>query len=681
MVSSLLFRSLILVPLLAIGGGGCDQPLDLSDAGSDAGDAGTDAGDAGTDAGDAEVDGDGVVAPARPLQDLGAITEPGGFYDHPYPSDLRLTAEGAPDLTNFYEPTPSSLLAQLRADVARDIRRFSPSAGVYLRFTAPLDPGSLPADVAASLEPSASVYLVDVDPASEGRGERWPAEVTYYAAGGRYYRPDMVVVRPPFGQPLRPATTYAAVVTSAVRSADGQAIERAERLSELLEGPVPEGREAELAVLHPLLSLADEGEVELARVMAATVFTTSDDVGDMRRLRQWVYDELPAPEVRGWERLSEPGSFALYRASFDLTEFLAGEPPYFVPGDGVILFDEERRPIPARVLEVRFTLTVPPGEPPPGGWPTALYAHGAGGSASGFVDDEGTWAAGVGVAMLSIDNPMHGDRNPEGGSFVDYLVDLATTNLVAGRDMYRHGIVDQVQLARLVCGGLEVPAEVSHSGAPIGLSCDELMFVGHSMGSQIGTMVVAVEPLIRSAFISEGGGGAAAGLVLRKANGVDIEALVALVLGIDLEREPLSADHPVVGLVIQTLLDPADPLSYAYGAIREPWDRPVSIVMTEGLEDDQTLPPTIEALAAAFGLPVVEPVAQPSVAHALWGIESMAPPLVDNVILGPEPVTGGLLQFAGQGHYALYREELAQQWYRGWLESAATGQPTIIDVH
>jgi hypothetical protein len=38
-----------------------------------------------------------------------------------------------------------------------------------------------------------------------------------------------------------------------------------------------------------------------------------------------------------------------------------------------------------------------------------------------------------------------------------------------------------------------------------------------------------------------------------------------------------------------------------------------------------------------------------------------------------------VLQFPGHGHYALYENDDAQRWYRGWLESATTGTPTIIE--
>jgi hypothetical protein len=368
---------------------------------------------------------------------------------------------------------------------------------------------------------------------------------------------------------------------------------------------------------------------------------------------------------------------ALYTGRFEMMQLLTGEAPFKTPGQGVLAFDANGDPVPGPLVSLRFALTVPLGTAPVGGWPVATYGHGAGGDYQSFVRSEGVWAAEAGVAMLSMDNPMNGERDPEGGDFEQYLTTLAMSNVAAGRDMYRHGIVDHVQLARLAKNGLQVPATLSHTGAAIDLDASRLQYVGHSMGSQIGAMLIAVEPDLGAAFLSEGGGSAAAALLYRKSGGVDIEGLLAVLLDVDTDDEPLDADHPVVGLLLQTLLDPGDPLSYAYGAIRDPNGAPRSIVMTEGLLDDQTLPVTIESLAAAFGLPIAEPVAQASAAHALWGIDATPLPVSGNVTVGPTPVTGALLQFPDQGHFALYRVPSLQAQLRAWLASVAAGSPVL----
>lgn len=673
--------SLALLALSACNGGGVPR----DDGGSDA-DVGLDAdgldADREADGEDADADTDSDVGgplELRPVYDLESARS-GAFFDAPYPSDARLTTAGAPDLVGFYPPHHTSLIDGFITEIARDIRGFSSSGGIYFRFTSALDPGSLPPDTAASIASDASVYIVDVDPESADSGRRWPAEVTFYEEGGRYYQPNTLVIRPPLGMPLRGGGVYAAVVTTAIRGAEDQSPLREPAFDALLESTAPAEREDEWLALQPLVELLRDRE-ELETLLIGTVFTVGDPLAEMVRARDWILSNTATPVASRWELLAEPNflePFATYRGTFALNEFLSGEPPYREPGEGVIFFDEAGEPLLSRTVDVRFVLTVPAGEPPSGGWPLALYSHGAGGDATSFIEPEAAWAAEVGVAMISMDNPMNGERDPEGGSFVDYLVELAMTNVPAGRDMYRHGILDQLQLLRLVRGDFNVPDAISHSEEAIHFDRSRVQFTSHSMGSQIGTMFVAVEPGIHAAFFSAGGGSASTSFLLRKANDIDIEAVVALLLGVDLEEEPLGLDHPVVGLLIQTLLDPADPLCYAYGAIREAGDAPLSILMTEGLLDDQTTPPTVEALSAAFGLPIVEPMWRESAAHTIWGLDTVTAPLRDNIELADVPVTGGVMQVPEQGHYSLYRDENAQLRFRAWLESAASGTPVIV---
>ena len=58
------------------------------------------------------------VAP-QPLYSLADARRPGGFFEHPYPSDLRRTPKGAPDLAGFPGLDTVPLLEEL-ATVMRD---------------------------------------------------------------------------------------------------------------------------------------------------------------------------------------------------------------------------------------------------------------------------------------------------------------------------------------------------------------------------------------------------------------------------------------------------------------------------------------------------------------------------------------------------------------------------------
>ncbi len=668
-----------------------DDDPDRPDSGApdaDAPDADPDASDDAIDAPDAdEPDADEPDADEPPevpsaLLDLDGIDEPEGFYDFPFPSDLRLRPEGAPDVSNIFRPDDAPLTDLLIDSIHRDNRGFSPLSGIYFRFNAPLDARGLSTDPAASLEAEAAFYVVNVDPGSPTRGERMPVSFHYQAQAGRFWRPSTLVLMPLMGRPLRPGTRYAAVVRRGLMTEGGlEPFEPPAALVAALSDAPPAEASALRENLAPLIDLMGI-EAARAEVLTATVFTTSDPALDMLRLRDWMLENLAPPQVEGWheapEHAQEREGFKVYEGNYEGLEFFSGEPPYRRMGEGVIALDAEGAPASSRPMTFRVTMTVPIGDAPEGGWPLAIYGHGSGGDSRNFILPEGERAAEEGVAMISIDHPMHGVRGEV--DFVTYLVNLALSNPAAGREMYRHAVPDFVQLASAVqAEGFGIPAEASHTGEPIGFDARALPFVGHSQGSQAGALLAGVEVRMGSFFLSAVGGGVATAFLLRKANGLDIERLVALAMGIDLAVEPLGAFHPLLGLLIQPLFDGADPLHYAHLALREPRGgaRAAHLFMTEGLEDDKTIPVTIEALAAAFGLPIIEPVEQPSAIHDLLGIAPQALPLHQNVEVGSEPVTGGLFQFAGQGHSAFYRVPQASVWYQEWLRTSLTGAPTV----
>ncbi|MBT8492089.1 MAG: hypothetical protein KJO07_03430, partial [Deltaproteobacteria bacterium] len=103
--------------------------------------------------------------------DLPAARSDGHFFDHPFPSDLRLTADGSPDVAGYPNPTGSSLLGDL-ITVAGDRRGFTTQSTTYVRF----DGRIAPIDIDLVIMPGdeAVVRLVDIDPESPARGTQYP---------------------------------------------------------------------------------------------------------------------------------------------------------------------------------------------------------------------------------------------------------------------------------------------------------------------------------------------------------------------------------------------------------------------------------------------------------------------------------------------------------------------------
>jgi len=139
--------------------------------------------------------------------------------------------------------------------------------------------------------------------------------------------------------------------------------------------------------------------------------------------------------------------------------------------------------------------------------------------------------------------------------------------------------------------------------------------------------------------------------LLLKTEPVDITALIATVI----RDEPLDEFNPLLALV-QTYLDRADGANYARYILREPraGTQAKNVLMGEGFVDRFTPPPSIEALAVAFGVEVAEPVVAPIEGMALRGIGSRATPIANNV----DGATGVLVQYQevadSDGHFIFF---------------------------
>src|SRR5690606_24939267 len=129
-------------------------------------------------------------------------------------------------------------------------------------------------------------------------------------------------------------------------------------------------------------------------------------------------------------------------------------------------------------------------------------------------------------------------------------------------------VADQLQLLRFI-ELVQIPADISPLMEPIGFATEPLVMMGHSFGAQTLALMLGLVPRIHGAVISEGGGTAAISLVQRKGNGIDIQAALELLLGLDSD-EVLDQNHPVVGLIAQPLLDAADPINVAHRWHKDP---------------------------------------------------------------------------------------------------------------
>ena len=608
-------------------------------------------------------------------------TEP--FFDLPWPNDVRRTASGTVDMSAF--PNPRNVFLQRYLDTMTErLEGFGTNGAVYFRFSHPIDAATLPATPEATVSDGASVFLIDVDPASPDLGSRHPAVLHYQECPTRYWSAHSVAIRPVYGIPLASSRRYAAVVTRGVMTEDGGAYERDADFEALL-GTAGDGTvDAARAVYGDVFDVLEAAGVARTDLLSVTVFTTQDAIGETIGIRDWMVNDYETPTV-------DDASLEVVRESPRLTEitgtygpvpvFQDGEIPFIDVG-GAIDVDADGAPTVHSEYRARFTLTIPTTPMPAEGYPIVLYAHGTGGDHSTFVsNDVGANLARLGFAAMGIDQIHHGERNPTDTDPAILFFNIP--NPLAARDNNRQSALDVVQQARLVPGLTFPTTVVDRGGEAIRFDATHLYFMGHSQGGLNGPIYLAIDDTARGAVLSAASAVITPSL-LEKLEPLEIPAIVKGLLNLPganwqdaYALEGFTVEHPIATL-LQTWLEVSDGSNYAHLIFQAPRDgfAPKSVLMTEGLLDRYAPPASIEALAGSMRVPLVTPAHHPLESLSLLGIGSVSPPVTANVAGGM--ATAGLLQFPDDGHFAIFDNPVAEAQVFGFFESLAAGGPGTI---
>jgi len=598
------------------------------------------------------------------------------FFDSPFPSDLRLK-DGHIDLTGFPNPKEIEMLDTYITMAQEALQGFGTNSPIYVRFTRPLDTSTLPATPEDSMAWNSSVFLVDVDELSPEYGRRIPIIWEFRMTATTYTPSNLLAVAPMWGFTLRPSTKYALVVTDGVRDSEGGRLGIPVELSSVLSWEIPHPKFIEAwSAFSPLrYFLGDMNQ----NVRAATIFTTQDPVDELRRIRNYIYSDLPVGQLVDMTFSTNTANYYLFEGHYTSPNFQKGDPPYMEEG-GQFEFDLNGKPIVQRWENLRFSLVIPTKiSEPANGFPIVTYAHGTGGDYKTYLRSghEGDVLTQKGIAVVGIDQPLHGPRAPEGTS-----VEVASFNFFnpyAGRSNFRQSVIDSFSLMRLIrAGGLTITTGVFPTQTSF--NPDNVSFMGHSHGGLTGAMFLALDPYAKGGVLSGAGGGLSLTIVIRKLP-VDILGLLKSCFVIN--NEEVTTFHPLIGL-IQLISEATDPINYAryyYQDLLTPHSR--SVFMTEGFVDWYTPPVTAEALAIAGGLPLIQPIVQEIPGLAMLGLSILNPPVSGNLSASNgELVTGGIAQYevplSENGHYVIYDVPEATARYADFLSTLAyTGSAQI----
>jgi len=589
----------------------------------------------------------------------------GGFFDAPFPSAARSLPSGSPDYSGFPNPSESGLIDRY-LEVTKGLNGASTVAPITFRFDGPIDESALPTPT-ESLSSDALVLLVDIDRTSPHFGRFLPTQHHWQADSTSHQASNLLSVAPIYGIPLRPGTEYAAVIrTDLAESAVG--------FEEGLLNAEPD------SALQRLREALDALGVPADEVAVATHFRTQDPLTEMAAYAWWTRNNLPLPRLdQELEYTEYDKKFRHFQGSMEVPLWQDGEKPYSTEGGGFIR-DEDGDPQVVSWETAAFSLSIPSdSEMPENGWPVLIYSHGTGGSYNscchaGQALGPARQLAKRGIATFGIAQPLHADRATAGTD--ENLHTFNYLNPESARHNFRQGALDIIYQVALL-------AEHSHSFTfeedAFKLNPDEILFMGHSQGGLTGALAAPFVGDLTRAFVLSGAGGGMSITLTQRKDVVDIEALIKEMLRFESDEE-LTELHPVSGL-IQVLTDITDPLNYArYWVAEAEWfsTAPVPLLLTEGLLDEQTPSRTTEALGAAGGLPVLDPVANISTAHSLLGLTEQALPASGNQTgWDGEPVTVGLAQYAERDHFAVFDSKTAAKLVYDFLASALTDKTTL----
>lgn len=591
------------------------------------------------------------------------------FYALPFPNDIHRNADGTLNLADL--PTNSVITDTVRQLIERDNDGFGLNAAMFTRFSGGLDPASLPTP-AESMTDDAAVYVVNIDADSDEVGTRIPVIASFREDGTRTILGNRLVVRPYPGFPLSEGTRYALVLTNRLRAASGGDVERDGDFSALMGTGGNAAIATARAAYAPLVAWLDApGGDDRDDVVSAAVFTTQHATHIGPALRKGVF-AAPAPVARDVAQTIAVSSYSMFRGLYDAPNFQSGDPPYTASG-GRISIGADGAAVVQRTEAIRFALSVPSGAVPTNGFPICLYQHGTGGDYISFYDD-GTAErlAAEGIAVISMDQVLHGPRDPTSSDPSINFFNLG--NLVAGRDNPLQGAADAWSQLRLV-----KDMQIVDGSRTLKFDASKVSFYGHSQGGLTGPAFIAFEPTLTGAVLS-GTGGTLYLSLLTKTEPVNFPELISVLV----RDDPIDADNPTLALA-QIAVERSDGINYAPFFVRklrtaEGVTTPRHIYQTEGFTDRYSPNAVIEAFAIAVGGDIVQlPDTLELEGVTLRGRGVVSTPITNNM----GNATAVLAQFkqvgSSDGHFVAMDVAAARKQVAKFLGTlAATGQATVV---
>lgn len=545
-----------------------------------------------------------VVDEASTVVRFEPAVSPMPFGAIPWPDDLYRDEAGSVQVRDLPAHDGARDYVDALAVAASELDGFGLTSPVYFFIEGVVDPGSLPWSPEASLEDTASVFLLDVDTNSADAFRRVPVQVSWQADLGA------VVLAPAAGHALFPGRRYAAVLTDRVRDESGAALGASARYATVrdAERGLDDAIDQRLRASHaPVLETLERRGLERTRIAGLAVFTVQTVGTDLADAHEAVLAEgFAPPEVQqvldgsmldaalGSPTPGTVGVSSELGAPHDHLGWMihgALDVPTFVSSNATVHGAFERDEVGAlrakRMGNVPFTLWLPMVSTELSSLPVVVFQHDMLRDRSDALALANQLAE-RGVAVIAMDAPFHGLRagnvdtrnrftnqdQPDGfgdeaGDFLgasDLAGDLPAGHPGYYRDAVRQGAVELVALfERLEKGDWSVMGAADPRLADLGFDPARIGFVGAGTGATMGLMALQQYPGVSAAVLFCAAGRSVENWADSPARQAVLQSLLPR-LGrpadpFDLVDDP-PALWPELGL-FQMLIDRGDALAYA----------------------------------------------------------------------------------------------------------------------
>ena len=623
------------------------------------------------------------------------------FYRLPFPNDIRRDGSKV-EMSGHSSPGADPLGVDLFGNWLEALGTsgmgFGVNQGVRFRFSAPVDLGSLTARGDDS-----TVTLIDITPTSPEYNLRQALQWESSTGRNKYICQNWLHIRPAWGRPLAPNTTYAALITTGAKGVDGDTLGQDAdfglMISDARPGDETLGRAWD--TYAPLRAWLQEQGKSTDSIAGAAVFTTGDPTALPKRLRSSVIgsgvptavdltvcqDGITSPcddglvgdnHVRGC--FEESDQFFEIHGRLSVPVFQSGDLPYLFGGG--IAVDDGGEPILQRAEDACMAMTVPRATVMPAeGWPLVVFMHGLGESfrshiepLSGPLSTIQSEASGVNVATMSWDQALHGARRGDSGLRSEQLwLNYQNPEVVVGS---RLQVAAELFAVMNWVRQWNLSAENSPTGDALMFDPEQVYVVGRDQGGEAMTIAAAIEPTLKGLIYGGTGGGLSHSLI-GQSSPADLGGLFEDAI----QEQSVGISHPTLA-VMQSYYDQVDPAFFAELISARPLEgvSPKHVFFAMGIDDSWVAQNALETLASSLRVGMASPLIEP---FQVGGVDELMLPIVGNVSYEGEPYTVAGRQFEPDGydgHGVLYESSEARDSILKFVaEGVLNGIPALIE--